>query len=198
MRGVILDAHGAIAGRVQDAPGEAPYATVEIDAYGPGSADEAPERIVTRHAGSTTTLRDGSYEIQGLAAGEYILEVHCRGRATILSGRIALAVGARVAGQDFHLSPGCAIEGKVRDAQGEPVRTSRFALRHAGDGWSVPLPSLSTKYPSHEDGYYCLDGLAEGDYVLVVEAEGFQSVERRVRVELRERPTVDIVLIPAK
>lgn len=63
---------------------------------------------------------DGDYRIDGLGAGDHVLEVTARGYAP---GHVDLAVDGRgpVTGVDLWLDPGASLEGTVVDPAGKPV-----------------------------------------------------------------------------
>ncbi len=118
-----LDVGGTISGVVTDAQGN-PIEGAWVEAYSDDSSGW----------GSAETDADGSYEIDGLATGEYRVQVM---RRWILSTRfydgvrdwenatlVSVIEGQDTPNIDFSLDSGGTISGIVTDAQGNPIESA--------------------------------------------------------------------------
>ena len=151
---------GAISGRVTLPAGVSPT-SVSVFASssqpGPGGG-----------GGATNVLPDGSYEIGGLAAGDYVVNFvgsdaglvsQYWEAATSWSAAtpVTVALGATRTGVDATMVRGASISGVVRDADGPRAGVQVYASPVETDGaWGYS----STK----PDGSYTISGLAAGSY----------------------------------
>lgn len=80
-----------------------------------------------------------------------------------------------------------ALSGTVEDPQRRPVQQARVQLKSTGTG---ALRNASTG----PEGFYDFASLAPGEYDLNVEAQGFATINRRVRLEVGQQMRLDLVL----
>jgi len=79
------------------------------------------------------------------------------------------------------------LSGSVADLQGRPMRDARVEVRAAGTG-AVRRVALNN------DGLFEVPGLAPGDYTMEVQATGFSSQSRRLRLEVGQQMRLDLTL----
>jgi protocatechuate 3,4-dioxygenase beta subunit len=159
-----LDGGGSISGTVTDASGN-PLGNVAVDAY-----DTAGDFVT-----STITADDGTYTLDDLAAGEYVLEFDPSGQneveqfsggAADFSSATAITVGdSPVTGIDASLQAGATISGTVTDSQGNPL--SGITVEAETSAGTVEGESTTAS-----DGSYEIQGLAAGSYLASFAADG--------------------------
>ena len=150
---------GSLSGMVLDEQ-DGPLAAVTVTALSPAGAA----------AGSAVSDGAGSYRIDGLAPGTYVLSAHGGdrpgryngGAATLESAvGISLASGQEVTDAHIVLGPGGTIAGRITDTDGDPVAgASVSAISHGG----FLSPSATTDL----DGRYRLDGVPIGQVAVRV------------------------------
>ncbi len=122
----------------------------------------------------TMTTAGGKYEIEGLTEGPAQLIAFARGYGTYRKADFVFAKGAWSATENIELPTGYAIDGRVTDADGQPVPHARVqASPLAG-----PAPNGSHAR-SHADGTFELLGLAAGEYAVSAQADGFTTNEHK-------------------
>ncbi len=144
------------------------------------------------------TTGEGRFELPGLGAGRYRLTVEARGYARITvpgvevpAGRDGVDLGTVV------LAPGVEICGRVVDPSGLPIAGAEVLEETV---WKRP-PSLdggsdAPRSVSDADGFFALDGFAEGERVdLLVRKEGWRT-ERLPGVRAPSLEPVAVVLAP--
>ena len=158
----ILVTGGSISGVVTDSTGT-PVENAQVYAYGNSAGA----------TGSTaTTAPDGSYTLDGLAAGSYIVQFSKAGSSFVTqffggstsqpSGTVLTVVlGDALTGKNVALVMGASISGVVRDAAGNPVEGVQINAN------SSPCCSGSGYAITNADGAYTVDGLAAGSYRLL-------------------------------
>ena len=127
----------------------------------------------------TTTDDDGSFEVGGLAPGQYALAASKAGYLTMNLGatrpaRMGTSVivkgGDRVAGLTLSLPRAASIEGTVTNASGEPMPDAYVAvLRRAIDGGEPRLIGVGSGAFTDDRGAYRAYGLEPGDYLVSVQ-----------------------------
>ena len=162
---------GTISGKVTtDEPSPVPVVEATITAYVEGASWVA--------VAQTQTTGDGSYMLQGLAAGTYFLE--CSATTAELMSEyyddvpatppnqaiatpIPVAAGQSVLAKDFALGPGSTIIGQVTDeSSGTPIEGVAIVLYMQGDdGWEIVDASFTSGI-----GEYGFGGLPPGTYYL--------------------------------
>src|SRR5712664_2094596 len=106
--------------------------------------------------------------------------------ARINSMAMAILFSCLLAGPAWGQHTG-ALSGTVEDATGEYVLGADVRLRNLTTG-----QELSTS--SDEEGQFRFDHLAFGDYLLIVNAQGFKSAEIQVKVEERAESPIRVPL----
>ncbi len=153
-----LAAGGQITGTVTDASTSAPLGNVEVDVYGPSGS------LVTY----THTASDGTYEVPGLATGNYkvgfvptetYLPQFYNGKANLATADpVSVTAGATTSAINAALAAGGQITGTVTDAStSAPVENVEVDLY---DSTGAVVASAQTA----SDGTYTISGLATGTY----------------------------------
>jgi protocatechuate 3,4-dioxygenase beta subunit len=148
-----------ISGRVVDGAGN-PIAGVSVSASSTSGG-----------YGSAQTAADGTYKVDGLAAGSYTLQFS-KWRSSYVSRYLGgtssaqgatvltVAAGDALANKDMTLPTGASISGTVRDSSGKPLAGATIQAESLADGWAV---SHAT---SGADGTYTVAGLEAGEYLV--------------------------------
>lgn len=184
---------GTVSGRVYDVATREKVAGAEVQAYRTVGATGGMAEFLDWFAGSATTDAEGAYELSGLSAGEYVLQVTKEGYAAELGAPFQMPADGNVSGVDFFLSRGARIEGVARDGRGHPVAGATFSLRDRKTGILVVQTELWMTQ-SDEDGRFTLPWVRAGEYVLGVHAQGHASAQRVVRVTPGRDTVMDVVL----
>ena len=153
---VRLERGGTVAGRVTKS-GRA-VAEASIGVVGEGRAPGG---------GFPMVMTDGSGEftIEGLAAGDYVLQVNRRGLSPARKG-VEVAVG-RESRVDIEIPEGSDLSGRVVDDAGRPVARARVTSRIVGSGPTSPVETDA-------DGAFKLEGL-NGRGTIMAEKSGYVS-----------------------
>ncbi|MHC4839405.1 MAG: carboxypeptidase regulatory-like domain-containing protein [Planctomycetota bacterium] len=123
-------------------------------------------------------------KIEGVTPGAYNLKVRVQGFAPTEVEGIKLAAGQELNVGEIALGKGVTLIGSVTGADGEAVANATVAVNEAqkggffGMGFNSPVASGMTD----TDGNFEISGLAEGDWVLTVAAEGFANYEEPVKI----------------
>jgi protocatechuate 3,4-dioxygenase beta subunit len=149
-----VDPGATVRGKVVTKTGE-PVPDVDIWArtVGGGARDKSGW-------GGGVSDRDGHYELLGMRAGSYKLELNTdRGIGPKDGFKIDVAAGATVE-RDLILEDGGVIKGTVVDADGKPVSGIEISARSVSDMymWS------SGEHKSDEAGAFTLEAMRPGDY----------------------------------
>ncbi|MDZ7374099.1 MAG: carboxypeptidase regulatory-like domain-containing protein [candidate division KSB1 bacterium] len=122
----------------------------------------------------TETGPDGSYRLDGLAPGSYVLwaygdlwsrRYYPNASDYSMAARVWVGSGTTIQGIDFVLPPGGAIRGFIRDAaSGLPIPAADIWATDANASWRTYQAT------SHADGSYTLGGLPPGSYYLTAAA----------------------------
>ena len=127
------------------------------------------------YGGGTTTASDGTYTIDTLAPGSYVVSVSAQSfvpqyydGATDYASATAVAVtsGGTTSGIDFALSAGGAIEGTVRDTGGGPLAGAYVSAYNTSSGGGGSATTDS-------DGHYHIQGLVDANYDVYASAVGY-------------------------
>ncbi len=130
-----------------------------------------------------TTTEDGSYTIKGAAPGAYTVRVSARQQGYLPKPngvQINLGESQALAGIDFKLERGAAVEGVVTDAASKPVEGAHIQLMPAklmdemGQTGFESMMELGTlAATSDTEGKYAIQGLDYGkEYRLVAKKDG--------------------------
>jgi hypothetical protein len=141
----------------------------------------SPERVSTAIR-EVSTGRDGTFTVEGLPVGRFLLRAERPGFSTA-SVPVTLEANDSVT-TVLRLASIQLLEGVVQDGQGRPLAQAALFAWPAG-GAQVGVVESS----SGADGRFALAGLSPGSWTLMVEAPGFGTL-RLERVDLPSRPLV--------
>lgn len=154
-------------------------------AYIQATPDPAPP-TAARVSGETDG--DGRYELNGLVDGTY--------RLSVSGDRVSATRAIRISGDstlDVALE-GLSLNGTVRDSvSGDPLTNVSVMARTTGSSGSDLLTSQGT---TDSRGYYALENLDGGTYVITFRRPGYQERTDTVSV-LDSPPPLDVSLAPA-
>jgi protocatechuate 3,4-dioxygenase beta subunit len=130
------------------------------------------------------TDQDGRFSFDGLAPGEYSLDVQKTGFAPVNEPMtrpptFTVAAGQRLA-VDLRLQRGGVISGRVLDAQGEPLADvhvmamRRMAAPPHGGTTLLPAP-MQGPQQTNDLGEFRVAGLAPGEYIVAAMPTGFMA-----------------------
>jgi protocatechuate 3,4-dioxygenase beta subunit len=147
--------YGAISGTITDASTTAPIEGAWVH---------------TMHQRGAYTNADGFYTLESLPAGDYVVGATAEGyQGGFYPDTVAVVGGQTTEGIDFALVP-CvpgeygAIAGTITDAQtNEPIAGARVHTFHQAEAWT------------NESGYYLLENLPAGDYIVGATADGYMG-----------------------
>ncbi|MBN1774623.1 MAG: carboxypeptidase regulatory-like domain-containing protein [Deltaproteobacteria bacterium] len=162
---------GAIAGFVRDAATGVGIADARVrarTALAGGAAASPPGA----GAGSAETGPDGSFEVTGLAAGSYELQVS---HAEYSPGQVTVELPAtgRLDGVEVRLEPGVRIGGRVVNEADQPVAEAFVLLLDPQTGAMVPGDPRGRM--TGTDGSFELTGVAPGTWKLQASASGYAT-----------------------
>jgi protocatechuate 3,4-dioxygenase beta subunit len=176
-------ATGRISGRVTAEGTNAPIAGARVMVFPMmrrGTPPTGPMAMPPQGA----TDQDGRFVLNGLAPGEYRIDVQKSGFAPLVDpaarpGTYTVAAGQALDNVSIVLQKGAVISGKVLDQKGEPVTDAHvMALRR------ITLPGASTAAPrviptpmqgsqmTNDIGEYRVAGLAPGEYFIAASPRG--------------------------
>ncbi|TDA68928.1 MAG: hypothetical protein D9V47_06585 [Clostridia bacterium] len=154
-------------------PGGTISGTVTDEAGSPiAGADVWADFWDGKWAGGTRTGADGCYTIRGLPGGDYRVQAEAPGWAREVyqdtlrhdqATQVTVTAPGDTPNIDFTLEPGGTISGWVTDADGNPL---------AGVGVSVDGPGYGFGAETDADGYYRVEGVAYGSYLVRAPAHG--------------------------
>ena len=165
-RDATLTLAGHITGTVRDTGGQ-PLGSISVSAHRWDADEDQWDRIAVDY-----TADDGTYDVGGLAAGDYRLEfddgsgsgylTEFSGDATSLKTAtdIRVTTGTPTSGHDAQLILGGHITGTVTGLGGQHLdNIDVTAWKRVGSAWKYAANSSTD-----EDGHYDLEWLATGDY----------------------------------
>jgi protocatechuate 3,4-dioxygenase beta subunit len=166
--GIRLEVHegGVIAGRIYEQESDAGLGGVRIRAF-----SEGLEPGISRE---TTTDRDGTYRIEGLASAAYAVqhdEVKGYGHDYQKSRKSVTAkTGDLLSGVDFALSRGLRVSGIVVDEEGQPVEGASI------NGYNQRTGANQRNTRTDDDGTFILAGLTpSSNYHLSIRKDGMAA-----------------------
>jgi hypothetical protein len=177
---------GAITGRVVAADGR-PAAAVTVVAFGsgPASGKKGP------NARTTDTGADGEFRFEKLVPGDYELAAMRQGGAISRTAKARVPESGNAAAVELRLptETGTLAVMALDFESGDPIPNFRTEFR--GElGLRVPVPPTSTK----ADGTQLTEGLAAGDYSVVVSAGGYNELEHKVTITAGKTESIIDVL----
>ncbi len=180
---VVLRPAARLAGRVVDER-QRPIAGAYV------SAMMQRSMIRGRRQRPAETDAEGRFEIADVEPGTLMLHAQAAGYQQGQLTGLEVPAGGELAGLEIVLRPGATVEGRVRDAAGEPVAGVKVGVVRMREG---SYSSHSSGSESDAEGRYRVEGLAPGPVTVTAEVGG----QRRASKQLEVRPgrqTVDLVL----
>src|SRR5205085_11964514 len=170
-----------IEGRVLDRATQQPITdfAVSLPSRSQRMFDAGPRTDKTIHAD------DGSYAIDNVPPGAVDLIVRASGYVSGSRGDINAEDGKTVTGIDIQLDRGATISGRVT-AGGVPVAGAdvRPETQRMPQMPQMPqMPPLPGGTTTDGDGFYKLDGIAEGDRLIDFHKQGFVTAQKPVSVK---------------
>lgn len=160
-------------------------------------AGAPPSGLRLEGLSGVTVVEDGEFTISGLAAGRTKLVVRAE-RALPRAVRLDLSSGGEVDLGVIELVHGTEVVLRLRDAQGRPLRKADVRLRPRKDPpkarrgeYGVPG---TVRPKERKAGQYDAGHVVPGRWRVVVRRDGFEPVEREIRVRRRDRQVVPIDL----
>jgi len=152
------------------------------------ASDENPRLTLER-----LTDDAGRYEFDALPLGTYTVYAEAPGLANRMGLDVSLPADAPEQTVDFDLTPGGAVAGRVRDAEGQPLAGAWVATFAPADVPRVLRGGLSVQgVRTAADGTYHLGPLAPGTYDLIVSVPGRPAPVRRAVVVEEEKTSEGI------
>jgi len=184
-----------IEGRVLDRATQQPVTdfTVGLPTRSQRMVPAEPRAEKTIHAD------DGSYAIDNVPPGTVDLVVRAAGYVSGTRGDITAEDGKTVTGIDIQLDRGAAISGRVT-AGGTPVAGAdvRPASQRMAPMMSQQISASGAGATTDGDGFYKLDGIAEGDRLIEFHKQGFVTAQKPVQVKAGNDVHLDVELDPGK
>ena len=184
-----------IEGRVLDRATQQPVTdfTVGLPTRSQRMVPAEPRAEKTIHAD------DGTYAIDNVPPGAVDLVVRAPGYVSGTRGDITAEDGKTVTGVDIQLDRGATISGRVT-AGGAPVAGAdvRPASQRMAPMMSQQLPAAGAGATTDGDGFYKLDGIAEGDRLIEFHKQGFVTAQKPVEVKAGNDIHLDVELDPGK
>jgi protocatechuate 3,4-dioxygenase beta subunit len=179
LEGVVVDADGA----------EIAEATLRLVPSAPGTA-------VFGMGGRAHSAADGTFSMDGLAAGTYRLFAGAPGFQPATLEGMELRAEEDRSPLRVELLPGAVVTGRVTDAEGEPVSGAFVWHRNPRSRDPYATPSQLRPIPSDAEGRYQLEGLPAGRVELEAQARGYRSQVRESAIEPGENE-IDFALVRA-
>ena len=183
---------GQITGKVMDAETRQPIEGAKVTQE-PSRSRSAQEAFMSKLAlyvgGAESTNAEGKYAFDVVSDGVYFLVASKDGYAPqALTAEVRGSQGE--SNLDFSLSKGAALSGQVTGSDASrPVRQIHLSARDSA-GRAVYSKTLTLS----ETGEYQAAGLMPGEYTVSVDARGYASAMKRVRVAAAAENRADFVL----
>ncbi len=158
-----LGVAGSIAGFAVDERGRS------IDAFSIGVESFVPTRGTSGRPSNTTAFQSGSFRLDRLVPGTYVLTAVTNGRPPARSDRIAVSSGATTDNVKIVIAQGGIIEGRVVD--GEHVPLADVELRF--DAVSAVAKSDAVA-KTDSSGRYRLEGAPAGPFTVGAQKDGYR------------------------
>ena len=183
-----MQASGSIMGRVTLGGKAAPNVTVMLARASTDASKSMAAMFEVKPVIRVTTDSEGIYRFEHLAAGHYLLSTYAPAyvapsepKEGWLFGRaITIEEGQAVENQDFALTRGGVITGRVTDAQGRAAVGQMITLTPADNDKPTPPPVNplagspfgKTMYITDDRGIYRIYGLSAGRYLVSIGGTG--------------------------
>ncbi len=185
---VVLSRAAAIFGRVTDAVDGSPLAGVEIE------AEPGPPQVSGAARFRATSDGYGTYRLEALPPGIYVVEVDARDHVRIWNGQVAVEDGEERRA-DFALYQGATIRGRVTDGETKaPIEGASVVLRGERDRRAALTDA---------EGRYVLKGVPvtkrDGTFVsLRIRAHGFGEFDFPISSVPEGGLEQDLFLLPGR
>lgn len=167
---------GSISGVIQDATTEAPLSGANVLILQGGV-----------QVASALTQSDGSYVINGLPVGSYVVQASASGYQTNQQGIVVTADAVLSVTLSLYADPGSVRGSVVDDSTGGVVSGVSLTLFQG----SLFVTSLQTD----TSGHYVIDQLAPGEYTLSAAASNYQTATQGVSVSSLSTTTANFRLM---
>ncbi|HET6202676.1 MAG TPA: carboxypeptidase regulatory-like domain-containing protein [Planctomycetota bacterium] len=191
---LVLEATGAIVGKVRDAETGEPVLRFEV-----GAERRDPSRgpnFSEGQGGRPFSTKDGSFELRDRKPGTHELAVRARGYLAEKVKGIEVKAGETTGGLEVALRRGASIRGRIVDrASGAPVPDAAVVADPVETGEETEISGENVEgEPSGLDGSFETAGLVPGTWRVWATREGFVRVQTDP-VRVGERQTIDGVVI---
>jgi hypothetical protein len=157
-------------GRVVAKATQAPVAEARVDVSPYGRSGDS---------GRTVTDAEGGFSVGALAPGSYDVVVSAKGFSTLTRRGLTVRAGERFT-LELELTGTGAVEGEVRDSQGQPVQGAYIA---GGNRWSIEFGNPAAESRTDAEGRYRLESLELGSLYLTARREDAQvGVSQQVEI----------------
>lgn len=125
---------------------------------------------------------EGSFELEGVKEGTYVVEAMAPGYAPSFSMSFAVQRSRDMSGIEVRMTKGGTLSGTIVDASGAPIANARVRTEdntYVDDifqdalGESFPTNATTRETRTDKTGRFTLEGLHQAEYQLVVNAVGF-------------------------
>ncbi|HLL02683.1 MAG TPA: carboxypeptidase regulatory-like domain-containing protein [Myxococcaceae bacterium] len=172
----------AVEGRVVASGTQAAVAGARVDVSPYGRSGDS---------GRTVTDEEGRFSVGALAPGSYDVVVSAQGFSTLTRRGLTVGSGERFS-LELALTGTGAVEGEVRDGQGQPVVGVSVT---GGSRWSMAMGDAAAESRTDSEGRYRLESLELGPFLLTARREGAQAgVSQQVEIIEGVTTRVDFTL----
>jgi len=172
----------AVEGRVVASGTQAAVAGARVDVSPYGRSGDS---------GRTVTDEEGRFSVGALPPGSYDVVVSAQGFSPLTRRGLTVGSGERFT-LELALTGTGAVEGEVRDGQGQPVVGASVT---GGNRWSMEMGDAAAESRTDSEGRYRLESLELGPLFLTARREGAQAgVSQQVEVIEGVTTRVDFTL----
>jgi protocatechuate 3,4-dioxygenase beta subunit len=174
-----VEAGGTIKGRVLTKQGE-PIADADVNARSTGGGLRDQQRWM-----QDESKIDGSYALEGLRAGKYLMEPQSSKAVAPREGFTVDVPAGKVIEKDIILDDGGKIEGVVVDGEGKPVEGVKVDARSIENDWGWNWDSGGK---SDAAGKFTLKALRAGEYRVVASKGWFETLRKPGETDDEQHP----------
>ncbi len=183
---VVMQPGSRLMGRLVDESAKPLSGHVTVEELGGQPAGPTIAELLRAEVGA-----DGRFRLDSVPSGAHVLGLHAQGHASRRKDAL-VPPGRDVELGDILIEAGLSIQGRVEDANGQPLPYVRVAASQP----SV-FPPSTAETASEADGSFELSGLTPGAYRVVAQRAGYVDTEKRVEagsgsVELVLRPIATV------